>query len=1045
MSNTSENIAHLSAEKLALLSRRLKQKRGAKGPTAIPKRDDAQATRAPLSFAQQRLWFIEQLEPGIALYNIPSATRVTGPLDVAWLQAALNEVIRRHEVLRTRFTAIDGQPVQIIDPFRDLEVPLVDLSVLPPPECESFIKHFGTAETLRPFDLERGPLLRVTLLRLDRADHVLLFTMHHIISDAWSIGLLVTEVGTVYSAFLANQFSPLSELQIQYADYAAWQREWLSGPVLDQQLRYWREQLEGAPAELALPADRRRPVSPTHRGARADFKLDPELTTALRELSQSEGVTLFMTLLAGWALLLGRHAGVNEATVGSPIAGRSKPELEELIGFFVNTLALRVKWENNWTVAELLSAVKEVCLGAYSHQEMPFEKLVEELQPERSLSRTPLFQVAFILQNAPARSLTLPGLELHAIETESAASIFDLTLTMAENEDDIVGALVYAVDLFEHTTVARITQRFEMLLRSMTAGPNSRLCDLPLLTEAERDQVLYEWNETAAPFATKQCVHQLFEAQADRTPDALALVFGKQALTYRELNQRANQLARYLQESGVGPEVLVGLLMDRSTELVVSVLAILKAGGAYLPLDPYYPTPRMQQMLTGSAVRILLTQSHLAERLPVDEVLLVKVDAEQAEIARHSEENLSSQTSPGNAAYVIYTSGSTGQPNGIVVQHRSVVNLWSALRDAIAAYRDGRPLRVGLNGSLAFDTSVKQIIQLLSGHTLQVLPEEVRTDGQAMLAYLRQQRIEVLDCTPSQLNILRDAGLLDAADEAAPVHLLVGGEPISEALWQSLAGAEKTTFYNVYGPTECTVDATACAIRLCDSANIGRPLNNVRVYILDNDLQPVPAGVAGEIHIGGEGLARGYLDRPELTAAKFRPDPFATEAGARLYQTGDLARFLPDGRIEFLGRADDQVKLRGYRIELTDIELALAKHPSVREAVVLAREDVPGDKRLAAYVVPHPVFAPTFEGRQRYRLPNELAVVHLNKNEADFLYAEVFERHAYLRHGITLREGDCVFDVGANIGLFTLFASQHVAREGLRFRAESVRVRSAPP
>jgi len=1023
MSDTSENITHLSAEKVALLSRRLKQKRAGKGPTAIPKRDDAQAINAPLSFSQQRLWFIEQLQPGTALHNVPSATRLLGPLDIACLETALKEVIKRHEVLRTRFVGIEGQPVQLIDPSCDLCVSLVDLSALPLPECESLIKHFATAETLRPFDLEQGPLLRAILLRLDPTDHVLLFTMHHIISDAWSIGLLVTEMGALYSAFLVGGSSPLPEPQIQYADYAIWQREWLRGPVLDQQLRYWREQIEGAPAELTLPVDRPRPESPTYRGARSDFRLEPGLATALKDLSQREGVTLFMTLLAGWALLLGRHAGATEATVGTPIAGRTKPELEGLLGFFVNTLALRVKWESNWTVAELLSAVREICLGAYSHQEMPFEKLVEELQPERSLSRSPLFQVAFILQNAPAGRWTLPGLKLHAIETESAVTSFDLTLTMSENEDDIVGSLIYALDLFEHSTAERITERFQILLKSMTAGPNARLCELPLLTETECRQLLYEWNETTAPFANTECVHQLFEAQVARTPDAVALVFEKEILTYRDLNQRANQLAHYLRESGVGPEVLVGLLMDRSVELMVSVLGVLKAGGAYLPLNPQYPSARLREMLLDSAAPILLTQSHLADRLPVDDVQVVSVDEEKAQLARHGEENLYCRTKPDNAAYVIYTSGSTGSPNGIVVQHRSVVNLWSALRQAIAVYRDGEPLRVGVNGSLAFDTSVKQIVQLLSGHTLHLLPDDVRTDGKAMLAYLRRHRIDVVDCTPSQLTVLRDAGLLD--DEAAPAHLLLGGEPISEAMWRNLARA-KINFYNVYGPTECTVDTTACAIRFSDSPNIGRPIDNVRVYILDNHSQLVPAGVTGEIHIGGEGLARGYLHRPDLTAEKFRPDPFSAEPGARLYQTSDLARFLSDGRIEFLGRADDQVKLRGFRIELQEIEVALARHSSVRRAVVLAREDVPGDKRLVAYVVPHRVSAPTVEGQQRYKLPNDMAVVHLNKNETDFIYAEVFEHNAYLRHGITLCEGDCVFDVGANIGLFTLFASQRV-------------------
>ena len=900
MSDSYESIAQLSAEKLALLSKRLKEKRAGSGRKAILKRDVAQATMSPLSFAQQRLWFIEQLQPGTAVYNVPSALRMTGNLDVACLYEALQKVVRRHEVLRTRFAAIDGEPIQLIDPNGNLDIPLIDLAALPALQREAFVKHWVTAETFSPFDLEHGPLLRATLLRLNAAEHVLLFTMHHIISDGWSMGLLVRDVAALYTAFGKGEASPLPELPIQYADYAVWQREWLSGEVLDSQLQYWREQLRAAPTELALPTDRRRPALATHRGAHADVKFPEALTAELRELSQREGMTLFMTLLAGWSLLLGRYAGVTEVMVGTPIAGRTRAEVEELIGFFVNTLVMRVRWQWQWTVEELLRAVREVCLGGYSHQDMPFEKLVEEMQPERSLNRMPLFQVVFMFENAPAKRHTLPALHLQAIETESVATNVDLTLMMSENSDGIVGSLLYSLDLFELSTVARMTEHFEILLTGMTADPTSRLCDLPLLTETERHQLLYQWNETAAPFST-QCLHQLFEAQVDRTPDGVALVFEKQALTYLELNKRANQLAHHLQSLGVGPEVLVGLLLDRSAELVISVLGVLKAGGAYLPLDPQYPTGRLRQVFMDSAASVLLTQSHLADRLPVEEAKVVSLDAEYAELAQHSEANLNGRTSGDNVAYVIYTSGSTGKPKGIVVQHGSVVNLWSGLREVIPAYRDGGQLRVGLSGSLAFDTSVKQIIQLLSGHTLHVLPDDLKMDGKAMLAYLRRQRIEMLDCTPSQLNLLLEAGLLDAdaEGEAAPAHLLVGGEPIGEAMWRTLAGSEKVNFYNVYGPTECTVDATACAISLSDRPSIGRPINNVRVYILDGHWQPAPLGVPGEIHIGGEGLARGYLHRPDLTAEKFHPDPFSAEPGHASIRRATWRAFWQTGKSSF--------------------------------------------------------------------------------------------------------------------------------------------------
>jgi amino acid adenylation domain-containing protein/non-ribosomal peptide synthase protein (TIGR01720 family)/FkbM family methyltransferase len=1025
MSDVYTDLAGLSPQRRRLLDLLLLQEPAETVSTSAVISRRTMEDGLPLSFAQQRLWFLDQLDPGNTGYVMDTAVRLSGSLDVSALERTLNEIIRRHEILRTHFESVEGQPVQVITHAAFVHLPLIDLSALPPTEGEALSQQLRDADSLRLFDLNRGPLLRATLLRLHATEHVLLFAMHHIISDAWSMGLLVREVAVIYAAFLKNEPAPLPPLPIQYADYAVWQRESLEGELLDEHLQYWRAQLADAPAQLTLPADRTRPALPAHRGARYDFRLSELLTAELRETSRQEGVTLFMTLLAAWSLLLGRYAATEDVTMGSPIAARTRAEVEPLIGFFVNTLVMRVRWQREWTVSQFLQAVKEMCLEGYSHQELPFEKLVEEIQPERSLSHTPLFQVAFVLQNAPMDTLQLPLLKLDQIPARRDKALFDLHLTVQETGDALHGHLIYDADLFDETTIARMLGHWQNLLEGFVAGTEQRIAALPMLSEAEQQQVLFQFNETQRPYPRDATVSQLFELQAAATPDAIALVFKDQQVNYGELNRRANQLAHYLQSIGVEPEITVGLCVERSLEMIVALLGILKAGAAYLPLDPQYPTARMQDMLMDSAAPILLTQSHLADRLPVEHVRVISLDAEHAEIARYSEENLYCRTSPDNAAYVIYTSGSTGRPNGIVVQHRSVVNLWSALREVIAVYRDGGPLRVGLNGSLAFDTSVKQIIQLLSGHTLHVLPNDVRTDGKAMLAYLRRHRIEVLDCTPSQLNMLREAGLLDA--EAAPAHLLVGGEPISEAMWRTLS-CGGINFYNVYGPTECTVDATAGAIRFFDRPNIGRPINNVRVYILDSHSQPVPAGVPGEIHIGGEGLARGYLHRPDLTAEKFRPDPFSAEPGARLYQTGDLARFLTGGRIEILGRADDQVKVRGFRIELKEIELALEKHSSVRRAVVLTREDVPGDKRLVAYVVPHRVYSPTVEGRQRYRLPNDMAVVHLNKNETDFLYAEVFERHAYLRHGITLCEGDCVFDVGANIGLFALFASRYIGR-----------------
>ncbi|HEX8161810.1 MAG TPA: amino acid adenylation domain-containing protein [Pyrinomonadaceae bacterium] len=912
----------------------------------------------PLSFAQQRLWFIDQLEPGGPLYNMPAALRLAGRLDADALERALSEIVRRHEVLRTTFEVVGGEPAQIVHPARPHALPVVDLRDQPRADAEAELRRLAREEGRRPFDLRRGPLLRTALVRLGEDDHALLVTMHHIVSDGWSLGVMVEELKALYEAFVEGRPSPLPELEIQYADFAAWQRDRLAGAALEEQLAYWRRQLEGAPTVLKLPTDRPRPALQRHRGGRVAVALPGELAEALRALSRERGATLFMTLLAAWKALLSRHSGQDDLLVGTPIAGRNHAQTEPLVGFFVNTLVMRGDLSGDPTFAGLLARVREAALAAYAHQEVPFEKLVEELQPERDMSRAPLFQVMFVMQNAPARALELPGLKLSRLEDAGEAAKFDLMLELEESGAGVTGFLGYDADLFDARTVGRMATRFRVLLEGVAANPERRLSALPLLGEEER-RLLSGWNETRADYERDACLHQLFEAQAAATPSRVAVAFGDQSLTYAELNARANRLARRLQALGVGPEVVVGICLARSVEMLVALVAVLKAGGAYLPLDPEDPEERLSFALGDAGARVLLcgpsVLPSLAERRP--EIARVEVGGEAW--AGLSESNPPSGVSADNLAYVIYTSGSTGRPKGVMIRHRSVINLARALGRAVYS-RYGGPLRVSLNAPLTFDASVKQLAQLISGHTLDIVPEDVRRDGEALLRHVRERRVHVLDTTPTQLRLLVDAGLLESGD-GLPRAVLVGGEEIDAGLWRALAGDAARDFFNVYGPTECTVDATVCRVDASEGPSIGRPLGNVELYVLDRAGRPVPVGVEGELCVGGDGLARGYLNRPELTAERFVPHPFGPEPGARLYRTGDLARYLPDGRVEFRGRIDHQIKVRGHRVELGEIEAALDLHPAVAQAVVVLRDEAPGGAaprdetsagaRLVAYVV----------------------------------------------------------------------------------------------
>ncbi len=923
-------------------------------PPILPRTKD---TELPLSFAQQRLWFLDQLQPNSALYNIPMVLHFRGNLNQKALEQSLLEICDRHEVLRTNFVTIDGQPTQIIQTTRET-ISVVDLQDLPIQEQAEKTQQLKQKQATQPFDLAKESLIRITLLVLSETEHFLLVCMHHIISDGWSIEVFIHELTTLYNAYVQNHPANLAPLPIQYADFAVWQKQWLQGDVLQSQLNYWQNQLTAAPPLLSLPTDHPRPAVQSFVGTQQEFSLSPKLSQALTELSRQQGVTLFMTLLAAFDALLYRYTGSSDILVGTPIANRNRGEIEGLIGFFVNTLVMRTDLSDNPSFSQLLTRVREVTMDAYAHQDLPFEMLVEALQPERDLSHTPLFQVAFVLQNTPKSEIGMTGLTVTDLPPENTTAKFDLTLAMVNTDDGLKGVWEYNTDLFESSTIERLSGHFLNLLGGIVANPQARISQLPLLTESETNQLLIEWNNTQVDYPEYKCIHQLFEEQVKRTPDAVAVVCSQQQLTYNELNCRANQLAHYLRKLGVKADTLVGISLERSLEMIVGLLGILKAGGAYLPLDPDYPSERLQFAIADAQLSLLLTQEGLIDKLPEHQAPLILLDRFTEEINQNSQDNLTGVVTANNLANLIYTSGSTGKPKGVMVEHRGLFNLAQAQIKTFNLQSNSRILQFA---SLNFDASIWEIIMAIgSGATLYLDTKDALMPGLPLMGRLKDYGITHITLPPSAL------AALPLEDIPELQTIIVAGEACSEELIKQWATGRN--FFNAYGPTETSVCATV--EKWTDETlkvTIGRPIANTQVYILDSHLQPVPIGVPGELHIGGMGLARGYLNRPELTQEKFIPNPFEKDEvipptplnkggnePSKLYKTGDLARYLPDGKIEYLGRIDNQVKLRGFRIELGEIEALLNQNEAVQSSCVIVREDNLGDKRLVAYVVPRP-------------------------------------------------------------------------------------------
>ena len=925
----------------------------------------------PLSYAQQRLWFLDQLEPNSPFYNISLALHLAGNLQVDVLEKSLQEIIQRHEALRTNFATVEGNPVQVIKPESNWQLTLVNGKDSPKYREEQEIKKWLETHSHQPFDLANDSLIRATLLQLSDTEHFLLICLHHIVSDGWSMGVFIEELTTLYHAYTKGLEPLLPELPIQYADFAIWQREYLQGEIRQNQLNYWQKQLAAAPALLDLPTDYPRPLQQSFQGDRIKCILSPELSQGLNKLSREKGVTLFMTLLTAFQTLLYRYTGQTDILVGTPIANRTRSELAGLIGFFVNTLVLRTDLAGNPSFSELLKQVRETATDAYDHQDLPFEMLVEALQPERNMSYTPLFQVMFGLDNEPINEIALEGIKVTRQPLEFKTAKFDLSLSIQVKEARLTAIWEYNTDLFDKSTIERLSGHFVNLLTGIIANPEQTVSQLPLLTESERNQLLFDWNQTETDYKNELCLHQLFEQQVKQNPQVIAVKLEDEFLTYQELNCKANQLAHYLQSLGVKAESLVGIFVERSLDMIIGILGILKAGGAYIPLDIDYPQERIAYLIEDTQLSILLTQSQLLEQLPAFQGTTICLDQDWSIIAKQSKVSPLVEVDQHNLAYIIYTSGSTGQPKGVMIEHRSVVNyILTTIREYGITSED----QVLQFSSICFDASVEEIFGgLLSGATLVLRTEEMLRSSEDFWQCCQKWQLTVLGIPTAYWHQLAAELTLDNLRILSNIKVIfIGGEAIQTAKvqqWQTVTGhySPLPRLFNGYGPTEATIATTFYQFTSPTITNvpIGRPISNTQIYILDACLQPVPVGVAGELHIGGVGLARGYFNRPELTQEKFIPNSFEKDEvipptplnkggnePSKLYKTGDLARYLPDGNIEYVGRIDNQVKIRGFRIELGEIEAVLSQNQAVQSSCVIVREDNPGEKQLVAYIVP---------------------------------------------------------------------------------------------
>ena len=947
------NSTEPTSARQRLLELRVKQKQARKLSAPLTRRDDAISRSSgsdplPLTHTQRRAWFLAQLDPNSTAYNEARAYKLSGVIEVAALRESFRALLKRHEILRTTYASVGDQPMQFVhdDPAVDFE--LIDLvSRLALKDMDVLGRTLAEAAR-EPFDLSRGPLVRFRVIHLDENEYVLLRVWHHIVTDGWSSGVFEREVSALYNAEVAGQPAQLPALPIQYADYALWQRQWLSGAVLEQQLCYWKKQLADL-ATLELPTDRPRPALQSYRGARLEVGLADALGEGLKALGRKEGATLFMAGLAAFKVLLYRYSGTADIAIGTPIAGRGRTELEGLIGFFANTLVLRTDLSGVPTFRQVLARVRESALGAYTHQDLPFEKLVEELAPVRDLSRNPLFQVCFALQNMPGRGLTLQGLEVERVELTTEHAKFDLSLDLRERDGQLRMSFEYCTDLFERGTIERLAEHFGVLLGSILADPDQSIETLALMSEAERHRILVQWNDTAALYPKDKTLAELFEAQVRRTPDALALIHEDQRLSYTQLNARANQLAHYLRARGVGPDVPVAICMERSPALIVGLLGIVKAGGAYVPVDPELPAERVAFMLEDSGAQFLLTQDALLERLPAGACQRLCMDRDWNEIAAHGSEDPPNQSTPRQLVYLMYTSGSTGTPKGVAIRQQSVIRLV-----ARPNYMDISPNdTIAQVSSVAFDAATFEIWgALLNGARLAILSRDIVLSPPRFVAALEAHHVTCMFLTTALFNRVS----IEMPDAFRSLrHVLFGGEACDPNRVKAVMKAgPPARLVHVYGPTETTTFATYHVVRESEeraTIPIGRPISETQVLLLDPRGQLVPPGVVGEIHIGGLGVAAGYLNRLAETQARFVPHPFEPVSGILMYRTGDLARWLADGSIEFVGRNDDQVKIRGFRIEPGEIGAVLATHPDVRACHVEARRQSTGDVGLTAYVV----------------------------------------------------------------------------------------------